>query len=218
MGAFMGHALSVFMAFFAIMNPIANTPVFLGLTAEDDSVTRRRIAAKALILSVVIIVIFSAGGKLIFDLFGITLSAFRIMGGVLVALVGYQMLHGGGHSPVQHPSEEDKQKSLDAELEVAITPLAMPILAGPGTIATAMNFASGGGMSEFGVTVGAFVLLCAITYIFFVSGERLVKYIGDNGIKVITRLMGLILAVIGVQMLIQGVGGAATEFLKIRAG
>ena len=217
-GAFIGHAFSVFMAFFAIMNPIANTPVFLGLTAKDDPVTMRKIAVKSLIISFVIIAVFSAGGKLIFALFGITLPAFRIMGGILVALIGYQMLHGGEHSSVQHPSEEDKQKSLDAELEVAITPLAISILAGPGTIATAMSFASGGGISEFIMTVGAFVVLCVISYIFFVSGERIVMYIGDNGIKVITRLMGLILAVIGVQMLIQGVGGVVTEFLKMGVG
>ena len=216
--AFISHAFSVFMGFFAIMNPIANTPIFLGLTSDNEPGDRRKIAAKALIVSFVIIVVFSAGGKLIFDLFGITLSAFRIMGGFLVALIGYQMLHGGEHSSVQQPSEDDKQKSLDAELEVAITPLAMPILAGPGTIATAMNFASAGGVSEFIVTVGAFFLLCVISYVFFVSGERIVKYIGDNGIKVVTRMMGLILAVIGVQMLIQGVGGALTEFQKIGVG
>jgi multiple antibiotic resistance protein len=137
------------------MNPIANTPVFLGLTAKDDHVTRRKIAAKALIVSLIIIVVFSAAGKLIFNLFGITLPAFRIMGGILVALVGYHMLQGGEHSSVQHPSEEDKQKTLDDELEVAITPLAMPILAGPGTIATAMNF-SAGGVFDLIVTVGAF--------------------------------------------------------------
>ena len=218
MDAFIGHAFSVFMGFFAIMNPIANTPVFLGLTAEDDSAVRRKIAAKALIVSFVIIVVFSAAGKLIFELFGITLPAFRIMGGLLVALIGYQMLHGGEHSSVQHPSEEDKQMSMGAELEVAITPLAMPILAGPGTIATAMNFASAGGLSEFIVTVGAFFVLCVISYAFFVSGERIVKYIGDNGIKVVTRLMGLILAVIGVQMLIDGVGGAINEFQKMGIG
>lgn len=218
MDAFIGHAFSIFMGFFAIMNPIANTPVFLGLTAEDDPVARRKIAAKALIVSFLIIVVFSAAGKLIFNLFGITLSAFRIMGGTLIALVGYQMLQGGEHSSVQHPSEKDKQKSLDAELEVAITPLAMPILAGPGTIATAMNFASAGGVSKFIVTVGAFLVLCVISYVFFVSGERFVKYIGDNGIKVVTRLMGLILAVIGVQMLIDGVGGAVTEFQKMGVG
>jgi multiple antibiotic resistance protein len=215
MNAIVGHTLSVFMGFFAIMNPIANTPVFLGLTAEDDAGTRRKVATKALIVSFVIVLVFSAAGKLIFGLFGITLPAFRIMGGLLVALVGYHMLQGGEHSSVQHPSEEDKRKSLEAELEIAITPLAMPILAGPGTIATAMNFASTGGASEFIVTVGAFFVLCVISYVFFISGERFVKYIGDNGIKVVTRLMGLILAVIGVQMLIDGVGGAVMEIQKI---
>jgi multiple antibiotic resistance protein len=218
MNPFIGHALSVFMGFFAIMNPIANTPVFLGLTAEDDPKTRRKIAAKALLVSFVIILVFSAAGKLIFHLFGITLPAFRIMGGILVALVGYHMLQGGEHSSIQHPSEEDKQKSLEAELEIAITPLAMPILAGPGTIATAMNFASTGGVSGFVVTVGAFLVLSIISYVFFVSGEHFVKYIGDNGIKVVTRLMGLILAVIGVQMLIDGVGGAVAELQKIGFG
>jgi multiple antibiotic resistance protein len=210
-----GHAISVFMGFFAIMNPLANTPVFLGLSAHVDSATRRKIAIKGLSASFVIILVFSAAGKLIFDLFGITLPAFRIMGGILVALVGYQMLHGGEQSPVHHPSEEDMRKSRDADLDFAITPLAMPILAGPGTIATAMSFASGGGVSEFIVTVAAFFVLCVITYVFFVSGERLIKYIGDNGIKVVTRMMGLILAVIGVQMLIQGIGGAVTAFQKI---
>jgi len=210
--ALIGHALSVFMGFFAIMNPIANTPVFLGLTAGDDPAARRKIAAKALVVSFVIVVVFSVAGKLIFELFSITLSAFRIMGGILVALVGYHMLQGGEHSSIQHPSEEDKRKSLDAELEVAITPLAMPILAGPGTIATAMSFASGGGISELLITVAAFLVLCVISYLFFVSGERFVRYIGDNGIKVVTRMMGLILAVIGVQMLIHGIGGAVIDF------
>lgn len=218
MDDFVGHAVTVFMGFFAIMNPIANTPVFLGLTANDSPGDRRKIAAKALIMSFAIILLFSAAGKLIFDLFGITLPAFRIMGGLLVALVGYHMLQGGGHSPVQHPSEEDKQKRLDADLDVAITPLAMPILAGPGTIATAMSFAPGGGVSNLVVTVGAFFVLCVISYVFFVSGERFVRYLGDNGIKVITRLMGLILAVIGVQMLIDGIGGAIRSFQKIGVG
>jgi multiple antibiotic resistance protein len=217
MESFIGHGLSVFMGFFAIMNPVANTPVFLGLTADDDVATRRKVAAKALLISAVIIVVFCAAGKLIFTLFGITLPAFRITGGILVALVGFHMLQGGEHSTIQHPSDADKEKSLDAALGVAVTPLAMPILAGPGTIATAMNYASAGTVTEFVVTVSAFFVLCMITYVFFVSGERLVKYIGDNGMKVITRLMGLILAVIGVQMLVEGAGGAVTAFIAARA-
>jgi multiple antibiotic resistance protein len=207
MESFVGHAVSVFMGFFAIMNPIANTPVFLGLTADDSAEVRRAVARKAVILSFVIILVFCAAGKLIFDLFGITLPAFRITGGLLVFLVGFHMLQGD-HSGVQHPTEEDKQQSKEAELEVAVSPLALPILAGPGTIATAMNFASAGGMSEFSVTIAAFFVLCLITYVFFVSGERFVTYIGVNGIKVITRIMGLLLAVIGTQMVITGIDGA----------
>jgi multiple antibiotic resistance protein len=192
---------------FCHYDPVANTPVFLGLTADDSPQTRRAVARKALILSFIIILVFCAAGKLIFDLFGITLPAFRITGGLLVLLVGFHMLQGD-HFSVQHPSEEDKQQSKDAQLEVAISPLALPILAGPGTIATAMNYASAGGVSEFGITIAAFFLLCLITYVFFVSGERFVSYIGVNGIKVITRIMGLILAVIGTQMVIAGVDGA----------
>lgn len=207
MESVLGHALSVFMGFFAVMNPIANTPVFLGLTADDSPEIRRLVARKAIALSFLIILVFCAAGKLIFELFGITLPAFRITGGLLVFLVGYHMLQGE-QSRVQHPTDEDKQQSREAQLEVAISPLALPILAGPGTIATAMNFASAGGVREFGITIAAFFLLCLITHVFFVSGERFVSFIGVNGIRVVTRIMGLILAVIGTQMVITGITGA----------
>ena len=209
MEGLVGHVLSVFMGFFAIMNPIANTPVFLGLPDGQSAAQRKRTATRALLLSLVIIVVFCAAGKLIFSLFGITLPAFRITGGILVALVGFHMLQGGEHSTVQHPSEEDKDDSGD---DVAITPLALPILAGPGTIATAMNYASAGTVTDFVITSAAFAMLCLITWLFFSSGERLVTLIGDNGIKVITRLMGLILAVIGVQMVLAGIAGAISAY------
>lgn len=206
------QALSIFMGFFAIMNPVANTPVFLGLTSNNSQAERKRIARLALAISFCIVVVFSVAGKLIFELFGITLPAFRITGGLLVGLVGYHMLQGGEHSSIQHPSEDDKEQSQNAIMDVSISPLAMPILAGPGTIATAMNFASSGGLLSMGMTISAFLILCVVSYFFFVSGERFINYIGDNGIKVVTRLMGLILAVIGVQMLIEGIGGAISQF------
>jgi len=205
--ATIGHGLTVFMGFFAVMNPIANTPVFLGLTEGDDDATRRMVAFKALLAAFVIIAVFSLLGSVIFKLFGITLPAFRITGGVLVALIGFQMLHNSP-SAVHHPSAADQADSREAALSVALTPLALPILAGPGTIATAMNFASTGGTMNMLVTLGAFALLCAITYGFFIFGEGLTRYLGRSGLNVITRIMGLILAVIGVQMLIEGVQGA----------
>ena len=207
MNDIIGHVLSVFMGFFAIMNPIANTPVFLGLTANDSPAERKRVAAKALLTTFVIIVVFCLLGKLIFDLFGITLPAFRITGGVLVALIGFQMLHGE-QSSVHQPASEDLKSSMEQALSIAVTPLAIPILGGPGTIATAMNYASTGGVAQMIITIAAFAALCVITYGFFVFGQRLVTFLGSGGLNVITRLMGLILAVIGVQMLIGGITGA----------
>ncbi len=149
-------------------------------------------------------------GKLIFHLFGITLPAFRIMGGGLVVLIGYHMLHGE-QSPVHQPGT-GQQSSLEAKLSIAISPLAMPILAEPGTITTTMNYTASGGIVEMLITIAAFGVLCWITYMFFIYGERLVQYLGETGLSVITRIMGLILGVIGVQMVITGVAGAIEAY------
>jgi len=202
-----GHTLTVFMGFFAIMNPIANTPIFLGLTSGDTPQAKRRVAASALVSAFLLVAVFAVLGNLIFHLFGISLPAFRVAGGILVALIGYQMLHGE-QSKVHQPTREDRTSSLEAAMSVAITPLAIPILAGPGTIATAMSFAADGGVAGIMITITAFAVLCLLSYLFFVSGERLVTYLGQSGLNVVTRIMGLILAVIGVQMLIDGISGA----------
>lgn len=201
------HGLTVFLGFFAIMNPIANTPIFLGLTADDPMDVRKRVARRALLTAFALIVVFTVLGTAILTLFGITLPAFRIMGGILVALIGYQMLHGE-QSRVQQCSDRHLEASVSAALDVAVTPLAIPILAGPGTIATAMNFASTGGLPEMLLVIATFGMLCLITYASFVYGDRLVRYLGPACLGVITRIMGLILAVIGVQMLVDGIAGA----------
>ena len=206
MNAIMLHATTVFMGFFAIMNPIANVPIFIGLTSDDDTRTTAAIARRSLLLAFIIVAAFAVAGKVIFELFGLTLPAFRITGGLLVFLIGFHMLQGR-HSSVQHPSEDDKQKSREAELGVAVSPLAMPILAGPGTIASAMNFSAGGGLMEVVVTIAMFAVLCMITYVLFIYGEKLVTYIGSSAVNVITRMMGLIIAVIGTQMVIDGLTG-----------
>ena len=201
------HAVTVFMGFFAIMNPIANVPIFLGLTSDDDEQATAAVALRSLMLAFLIVTIFSVAGKVIFDLFGLTLPAFRVTGGLLVFFIGFHMLQGN-HSSIQHPKEEDKQKSREAALSVAVSPLAMPILAGPGTIATAMSFSANGGLMAVVITVAVFAVLCVITYVLFIFGEKFVTYIGDSALGVVTRMMGLILAVIGTQMVIKGLHGA----------
>ena len=198
------HMITVFLGFFAIMNPIANTAVFIGLTGNETPADRKRIARKSLFISFVVILVFSLLGKAIFHLFGITLSALRITGGILIFLVGYHMLQGSGSS--MHSSKER------GDVDIAISPLAVPLLAGPGTIATAMNYSAGAGWMDAIVTIAMFALLCLITFVSFAYSEKITRFFGKSGLSIITRLMGLILAVIGTEMLITGILGVIDSY------
>lgn len=201
------HAATVFMGFFAMMNPLANTPIFLGLTSDLDDGDRRSVASRALLLAFAIVAAFAFTGHLVLDLFGITLAAFRVAGGILIFLVGSHMLSGGS-SPVHSPSQEDNAASLRARLSIAVSPLALPILAGPGVLATAVSFSAGTTWENPLVTVACFGALCLVTYACFMSGRLLVSFLGQGGIGAIGRIMGHLLAVIGVQMAIHGIQAA----------
>jgi multiple antibiotic resistance protein len=200
-----GFGATAVMGFFAIMNPLANTPVFLGLTAEEDAPTRRAIARRSLLIAFAIVAVFTVMGNLIFEAFGITLFAFRVAGGILVFKIGYDMLHGES-SRVHEASEASSPRPTDSgqsqQLSIAVSPLAVPIFAGPGTIATAMNFVANGTPIHIAMTIGSFGFICLVSYCSFVFGERLIRYLGVNAVDAITKMMGLILAVIGVQMFI----------------
>ncbi len=194
---FYEHLITVFLGFFAIMNPIANTAAFAGLTSTKSPMQQKKIAIKALVVTFCIIVVFSLLGKVIFHLFGITIDALRIAGGILVFLVGYHMLNGAGSH--LHSAESDD------DIDLAVSPLAVPLLAGPGTIATAMNYSATGGFTGIVTTVSVFGLLCLITFICFVFSAKILNIIGQSGLSIVTRLMGLILTVIGTQMVIHGI-------------
>ncbi len=199
------HMITVFLGYFAIMNPIANTGAFIGLTSGMDQSERMAIARRALLMSFGIVLTFALLGKALFHLFGISMPALRITGGLLVFQVGYQMLQGKT-SKIQNSDDE-------SDVDISISPLAMPVLAGPGTIATTMNFAAKAGNLEIAITIAMFALLCLITFVFFRYSEKTVELLGRRGLKIVTRLMGLILAVIGVQMFLHGLGGAIDAYL-----
>ena len=167
MNEFVGHILNVLFGFFAIMNPIANTAVFLGLTGGLDAIEKRKIAIKALSIAFGVVVTFSLLGNLIFHVFGISLPALRVTGGVLVFLIGYNMLNGE-RSKMHKPRGQDE--SEDNESDIAISPLAVPILAGPGTIATSINLSSRGSWYAVLVTIGTFAVLCGVTFFCFIIG------------------------------------------------
>ncbi|MCH4015500.1 MarC family protein [Pediococcus pentosaceus] len=191
-----------FTAFFAIMNPFANLTMFVSLTADNSRKEVNAIARLAFIVATVIVALFALLGNYIFSIFGINLSALRIMGGIILGLIGYHMIQGNV-SPIQHDPKQSVKDSINSNnTDVAISPLAMPVLAGPGTIATTMNLSSS--TNPF-IVISAFVVLSVITYFIFIYGEQIMAKLGNNIMNVITKLMGLILATIGVRMLIMGV-------------
>jgi membrane protein, MarC family len=191
-----------FTAFFAIMNPFANLPMFVSLTADNSRKEVNAIARLAFIVATVIVALFALLGNYIFSIFGINLSALRIMGGIILGLIGYHMIQGNV-SPIQHDPKQSVKDSINSNnTDVAISPLAMPVLAGPGTIVTTMNLSSS--TNPF-IVISAFVVLSVITYFIFIYGEQIMAKLGNNIMNVITKLMGLILATIGVRMLIMGV-------------
>lgn len=198
----LGLAGTTLAGYFAIMNPIANTPIFISLTEEDDAATKRMVALRSLAVAFGIIAVVSLAGNLLFKLFGISLETLRITGGIVVFIIGYHMLQGSG-SHSHKPSDADVAESKEAQLSVAVSPLAVPMLAGPGTIATAMNYAVGGWL-HIAISLASFAIICGATYLCFLCSDRLVAFLGQNGMNVVTRLMGLIVASIGVSMLLAG--------------
>ncbi len=187
-----------FMAFFAIMNPISNLPAYMALVADDSQKISRKIAFRSLLIAFVIITVFIFSGDFIFKVFGITIVSFRIAGGILVAIIGYHMINGN-HSPSYKGME---QQAVNSDpMSIAISPLAMPLFAGPGTITTALSLANGGLQNQL-ITVVAFALLCVITYLLLRSAKQIAGLLGKNLMKIITKMMGLLLFSIGIQMII----------------
>lgn len=189
------------MAFFAIMNPISNLPAYMALVADDSQKISRKITFRSLLIAFVIVTVFIFSGDFIFKVFGITIVSFRIAGGILVAVIGYHMINGN-HSPSYKGME---QQAVNSDpMSIAISPLAMPLFAGPGTITTALSLANGDLQNQL-ITVVAFALLCVITYLLLRSAKQIAGFLGENLMKIITKMMGLLLFSIGIQMIIVSV-------------
>ena len=216
MSDLLSHALVMVGGYFAIMNPIANTAVFTGLTAGLSEADSRKVARTAVVSAFFIVLVFIVMGKLVFEFFGVTLPALRIAGGILVALIGFNMMHGkasSAHSAADAPAGTSSSDD-DTAASIGLSPLGIPILAGPGTIAVSMSYSAEGGIAHVLVNAAVFFVMCAVTYASFLAGGRIEKYLGPNGLKVVSQLMGLLLTVVGVQMGIEGLAGAVEAFEK----
>ncbi|ABE55193.1 multiple antibiotic resistance (MarC)-related proteins [Shewanella denitrificans OS217] len=194
-----------FLGLLAIINPIGLLPVFVSLTSHQTEVERNHTGKVANFAVVVILLVTMLAGQHILNLFSISLSAFRIAGGTLIAIIAMSMLQGK-LSEVKRNQEEDRESS--AMESVAVVPLALPLMAGPGAISSVIVFAAG--HNSFANFVGMFVtivLLGLVSFGLFRMAPAIFKYLGKTGINVITRLMGLLMLSMGIEVIAAGVKG-----------
>ena len=207
MNSYLQFTLVTFTSVLFIVDPIAIVPTYLVITRAHSEGQRRRTAARACAAAAILLVTFAAAGRGIFGLFGITMPAFRIAGGLILWVVAMDMLHG------TRSTQEGAAEIVEgqAKEDVAITPLAMPMLAGPGAISTVMVLS--GQARSTGQTAAVYLsilLTCLIAWGTLRVAEKLVVRMGQTGIRVMTRIMGLLLAAIAVQFVITGVREAMT--------
>lgn len=199
--------ISALASIFAIMNPIANVPIFMALTGDQSQAEQRSLARRSTLIAFFIVLFFAVLGQAILKILGITLDAFRIAGGILLFFIAFNLLQGKS-SHVHHPSPDEHAESMEKD-DVAIVPLATPILAGPGTITTVMAL-SGGYSAVFTGTLLvmlAFAIVLLITFLLFYHAPWVQQHLPQTTINLVTRMMGLLLTVIAVQMASTGIIG-----------
>ncbi len=198
--------LLAFSSVLFIVDPIACIPTFLALTADDDSAERRHLAKRASWTCFLVLAGFAMAGTFIFKMFGITLPAFRIAGGLIMILIGLDMVQAKRSQTKETPAET--QQAMEKE-DVGIIPLGMPMLAGPGSISTVIALMAQSVNWAHSILILVSVALTAILcYWTLAAADRLARRMGDTGIRILTRFMGLMLMAIAVQFILSGLSAA----------
>lgn len=202
--------LLCFSSLFTVIDPLAAAPVFVALTQGMSRAATRRVALRACLIALGVLTVFALSGALVFRLFGITLDAFRIGGGLVFLTIGLPMMAGASERHV--PSDE---RSGEAPQDPSVVPLGVPLLAGPGAITTVMVL-----MGQSSGPIHAAALLVALTLALAATcGALLVaplvlRRLGPGGLGLVTRVMGLIVVVLGVQLVIDGVRPIVVDVLR----
>jgi multiple antibiotic resistance protein len=198
-GAFLITSL---ISLFIIIDPPGNIFPFLALSAAYTPTAARSLARQACLYAFLILALVVVAGRIILKFLGITIPAFQIAGGFILFRIAIDMLEGRGHF-----NRFDTSSSLDAAdyREVALVPLAVPLLSGPGAISTVLVLTSrSGSYLEDGLVVLSLLIVMLSTYIFFHFAQFLATHLKDTGIRLFTRLMGLIMAALAVQFILGG--------------
>jgi multiple antibiotic resistance protein len=189
-------------AIFFVVDPMGVIPVFMAMTRGDPPEKRRSMAMRASVAAFFVLSTFAVAGTLIFRVFGVTLGAFKVAGGILLLLTSIEMLKAQPQRTRMTP--EEAQEGADKE-DVAIFPLAIPLLAGPGSIATVTTLMGKAGRIVFAVPVIlSIAITCAASYFMLIAAERISRLLGVTGLSVMNRVIGLIIGAIAVQFMFDG--------------
>jgi multiple antibiotic resistance protein len=200
--AHLAFALLCFTSLLAIINPLSVVPMYLGLTHGYTPEHRRRVLRTGLVTAFFVLAAFALLGGTIFQIFGITIHAFRIAGGIIFFGIGMDMLQARRS---RGKATEEEERDGRTKENVGVTPLGIPMITGPGAITTVMVLMTQADSPErVAVVIGAVVVVLAISGAALFAAPRLVKFFGNTGLSVMTRLMGLLVTVIGVQFVIDG--------------
>lgn len=193
-----------FTSVFVIINPMGAGIIYVSMTDSFDHETRRRVALEACWTAFVILVIFALLGALILQLFGITLAAFRIGGGILLFMIGLDMVFAKV-SRAKMTATEKYEGDAD---DVSVMPLAIPMIAGPGTITTVIVLIARGeaelGLGSYAVVIAAIAFTVGITGLVMLNADRVVSRIGQREFRAVNRIMGILMVAIAVEFVING--------------
>ena len=202
--------LAAFSSLFTIVNPFSTAFIFLTITKGNTKREKMLIAKKASIAAAVVLVVFGLAGSHILSFFGITIDAFRIAGGVIIAAIGMQMLHSG----MRHFHSGSARKEAISKEDVSIIPLAIPMMSGPGAITTTIVLMDDAAMLLDKVfVIAAIVAVALIAYAVLSRASAIQRFLGETGRNVVDKVMGLIVLVVGVQFIINGVRSLVLAWL-----
>ncbi|WP_293452517.1 MarC family protein [Planktotalea sp.] len=193
--------ITSFVTLFVIIDPIGLTPMFVALTQGMSPKQRRAIAIRATLVSAGILAAFAVFGEALLGFIGISMAAFKIAGGILLLLTALDMLFER-RSKRREDTADDEDEDFD---DPSVFPLAIPLIAGPGSIATVILLVGATpGYTGLGVSLAVMLLVLVVTFIFFQAASPLERMLGKTGINVVSRLLGMLLAALAVQFMLNG--------------
>jgi multiple antibiotic resistance protein len=196
---------AVIVSMFAIVDPIGTLPFFVALTDGFSPEDRQVVLRRAILVAGGILTIFALIGRFLFAAFGLTLAAFEIAGGVLLFMVAYDMLQG--EVAKSRLSPQDREEAIARRDELSVMPLGIPLLAGPGAISLVMIYEGNAGNDPYLIlaTFVAIGITVVATFFIFRYGQRILRVVGRVGLMAMARVLGLLLAAVGVQFIVNGV-------------